>query len=704
MYKQHLFLISCLSLCSFLSAAPGDLLDSAAFADQDWSDIAWDPAGTIWALGRMDGMVYKITSDLQLSGEENSLAHPFGPAIPPFFRPTCKGLAFDPEAGALFVLNGNTFEVKKIDAESGDEIPGAEVVLQAESGASLSSLSYDSETQVLWSIDTAGDRIFGFNADTGETVQTILFPGDSPPEQYLYGAGVSRLDASDVNGLFLLWGDIFSERADRVRVLGIPGYQEIYTIPLAAVEAGAPHSLVATQDGAYLLVRDGATMMIAKIDNRKPDVVAPGDLTCTPQIDGAVELAWSNRGTLEDNAYDTIRIERNGVLLETISGGRESYTDDSGPDGTVTYMLLASQNLQQAPAVSRTLRNRRGAVLDWLPFPGGFVSAIAVDPDTGEIWVADSRLVTSSTYRIWRFSSTLDHLDTIEVTLHGTPAGLTFWPDSPSVQPPETLLLISNEATNVIQKVRRDGTPEGAFPLRLDAVLEEGFEENPKAGALEYDPGNGSYFLAVLDTEYQHIVWVNENGYPPEAGATGVKRMCAPSEISGIKPRYGLSISPQSGFLQTGIENGSIHELNDNCYVTTFDLNAALPSGDFSSTVLRDFAYSEDSLYLTSPATNCIFRVLAYPIGSTFVRGDANGSEDVDIADAVTILGYLFEEEQKPLCLDALDANDDGVIDISDPVYLLFFLFGQDYPAPPPPYPEPGLDPTRADDLTCVGL
>jgi formylglycine-generating enzyme required for sulfatase activity len=50
-------------------------------------------------------------------------------------------------------------------------------------------------------------------------------------------------------------------------------------------------------------------------------------------------------------------------------------------------------------------------------------------------------------------------------------------------------------------------------------------------------------------------------------------------------------------------------------------------------------------------------------------------------------------------CMAAADANDDGRADISDPIYLLRwrFLGG---PAPPPPFPECGLDPSP-DDLAC---
>ena len=73
-----------------------------------------------------------------------------------------------------------------------------------------------------------------------------------------------------------------------------------------------------------------------------------------------------------------------------------------------------------------------------------------------------------------------------------------------------------------------------------------------------------------------------------------------------------------------------------------------------------------------------------------FVRGDANGDGELNIADAVAALGQLFlGDPASPTCPEALDANDDGALDLSDPVSVLEFLFlGR--AALPAPFPEPG--------------
>ena len=84
---------------------------------------------------------------------------------------------------------------------------------------------------------------------------------------------------------------------------------------------------------------------------------------------------------------------------------------------------------------------------------------------------------------------------------------------------------------------------------------------------------------------------------------------------------------------------------------------------------------------------------------AAFRRGDANCDGVVDIADAITVLAYLFSGGSV-ICRAALDGNDDGALDIADAIYVLAYLFAGGAP-PPPPFPEPGLDPTP-DALECA--
>ena len=59
-----------------------------------------------------------------------------------------------------------------------------------------------------------------------------------------------------------------------------------------------------------------------------------------------------------------------------------------------------------------------------------------------------------------------------------------------------------------------------------------------------------------------------------------------------------------------------------------------------------------------------------------FRRGDANGDAAVDLADAVSVLEYLFIDGDAPLCFEAADGNDDAILDLADPIRVLMYLFG----------------------------
>ena len=58
------------------------------------------------------------------------------------------------------------------------------------------------------------------------------------------------------------------------------------------------------------------------------------------------------------------------------------------------------------------------------------------------------------------------------------------------------------------------------------------------------------------------------------------------------------------------------------------------------------------------------------------VCGDADGSANIDISDAVYLIAYIFGGGPAPSPLLAGDSNCDSAIDISDAVYLINYIFG----------------------------
>ncbi len=128
-------------------------------------------------------------------------------------------------------------------------------------------------------------------------------------------------------------------------------------------------------------------------------------------------------------------------------------------------------------------------------------------------------------------------------------------------------------------------------------------------------------------------------------------------------------------------------------FPTRWTMRVDVP-GDTASEV-QIFAFSRSGdLVATETVT-----VIPDPSKIPFLRGEVNGDDSVNLADAVAILEYLFGDGRLA-CEDAADVDDTGRVNITDPIYLLLHLFA-DGPEPPSPFSEPGLDPTE-DDIACL--
>ncbi len=90
-------------------------------------------------------------------------------------------------------------------------------------------------------------------------------------------------------------------------------------------------------------------------------------------------------------------------------------------------------------------------------------------------------------------------------------------------------------------------------------------------------------------------------------------------------------------------------------------------------------------------------------VTKTFLRGDANNDQKLDLADPIAIFGDLFlGNPSRADCRDQLDSDDTGDVDLTDGIFLLNYLF-LGGPQPKAPFPDPGADPTNDDTLpACV--
>ena len=141
----------------------------------------------------------------------------------------------------------------------------------------------------------------------------------------------------------------------------------------------------------------------------------------------------------------------------------------------------------------------------------------------------------------------------------------------------------------------------------------------------------------------------------------------------------------------------------DECALETEIRYVVPPSGRFDLTI---------TLKVTQVPVRGVVRthtdVRTIRLPTYFKRGDANLDSEMDISDAIYLLGVLFggcvvdeDEDCEPDCEDAADANDDEALDISDAIYVLGYLFVGGDPPPPPfseMFDECGADPTPEED------
>ena len=82
-----------------------------------------------------------------------------------------------------------------------------------------------------------------------------------------------------------------------------------------------------------------------------------------------------------------------------------------------------------------------------------------------------------------------------------------------------------------------------------------------------------------------------------------------------------------------------------------------------------------DSLDFSDLTTNILAARQLYRQLFVIIAGDADRSGEVDLADVVFLISYIFTGGQAPSPLDVGDANGDCSIDIADVVYLINYIF-----------------------------
>ncbi len=248
---------------------------------------------------------------------------------------------------------------------------------------------------------------------------------------------------------------------------------------------------------------------------------------------------------------------------------------------------------------------------------------------------------------------------------------------------------------------------------------------DPAVTRLLSRPGPRRVYLRILD-EFAKGYWTTAVSKPfldALQRATGFGTAGFTSFISGSNARVKTTMQP---FLTTPfriLTNGGRDIITD---LSAIDLEGEaaigvetilyrrdggelLPLNPFWTTVTRwrasfDLPEAENRIeVLGFDAAGLLLGTAAIAVRSSaersFIRGDGNRDQAIDLSDPLALLFHLFTGE--PLaCRDAADFDDGGALGITDAIAVLEYLF-RGGPPPAAPFPAAGQDPTRDDALDC---
>ena len=457
------------------------------------------------------------------------------------------------------------------------------------------------------------------------------------------------------------------------------------TVPLRGLQNFASGLQTIAVDGESQLIAVSGRR-VASLSLRPPEVPAPTFLFGRqPSGMRRVELEFTNNGP-----YDFIEVRRDRELLKMIDGAATNFVDETPPPGFRKYTVRGVRENRPSDASQFSVQVGVGAVLEQkmacpLPIPG----YITHSPLDGSFFVA--RRNRGQT--VYRYAANLELLEEREVGWSILGLALRVTPDG------EPLLYhVKDVAGSRIVLVTE--TVDGA-------VLSEAEIDSPRAdgritllGQLVWASGSDTFY-------YQELI---SNTFV-EMSLEGETLRTFPHPLPPIDSTVidsALAFSAERGTLffagAEGTERWVTRFYEMQLDGTLTDYTVPVPFGPTISDQIFGAVLAGRELVATGTLGKfgAILRINAFEDVSSvqpFIRGNSNGDENVDLADAIYLLNYLFAGGRGLDCRDAADINDDGSVNLSDPVALLNYLFSAGDP-PPPPFPEAGLDPTR-DVLTC---
>ena len=409
-------------------------------------------------------------------------------------------------------------------------------------------------------------------------------------------------------------------------------------------------SVVPTRDGGYLAV--GSTDLLSYSDIYVIKLAADGGLDPRWRPNPQIIVLGSD----QDYSASVCESEDGGYVVA-------GKTGSLGLDGDVVLVKLTSDGQLDA----QWPENPRVLVGRGLQRP----SCVRPTSDGGFIVVGDTEAFDADGEQLFGPEVYLVKLD-CDGTLDAT------WPENPS-----SLRVDDYSSGNSVVQAEDDGyvvvgsasrfvpprSQRDALVVKFDArgVLDTGWRENPRRFGRE----SGDDAFAVDGTV--------DGGFIVAAGSAPARYRRY--EVYLIKLDSAGERDPAWPQNPLSFGNG----IND----VPYSVDVSVDGG---------FVIAGESRTPPPPGTQDGYIAKLGFEAPAFVRGDADSSGRIDIADGVSVLNWLYLGAAAPECAEAADADDSGDLRLSDAVTIFAWLFGGGVP---PADPAPSASEYLPDD--CGG-
>lgn len=448
--------------------------------------------------------------------------------------------------------------------------------------------------------------------------------------------------------------------------------------------------------GGQNILRIGSLFGCPAADTPGSDSTCPTcyeiiDLQCVSDcVTGNISFTWTN-----DDIYTDVIVLRGGVQIAMIAGNAQSFTDTAVPGGVYTYEFIGVCGLGNTTvnscSVIHGVYNGEENVIFAGEAPGGSIDSTS--------------FLLSALVSLGQTAIVIDRLDgyacfgqfapgTILWVMNGTFPNKYFM----SVADGQALVDVLSDGHSIYIEGAGTFDFDPATPF-LDYDGVDNSVSTPGIPTLADDSLtslDGATFSNLNLSALQDVVYNQENQGGNDFNAnllpTGTT---APLDIPGGSAGVVWSNNPD------GIPDPMVVEA---AYGVGIFYKTPINFGDVLAVSFEFGGFGGDQVALAGSYATALRRS-GMMTGPQFKRGDCNNDNSFNIADAITILAFLFPQGTPPTlaCRDACDANDDGNLNIADAVTKLGNLFPSGPPTPlPAPFNMCGEDPTM-DMLDCTG-